>query len=436
MAARRSSLPRDSVSAWVPYLLGAVTGLALMAGLQELRSSREPDVVFYRTVRDLVTGSFVREIDREALIDDALRGMVGSLDPYSRFYEAAEIGALDRETTGTFTGIGVVFKPPSSERRVLFPVPGSPAAGKIDVGDRILTLDGVELSGLDPGDLQGRMSEKSGREVVLGLESREGERREEVLVPAKVVDPTVRHGTMLDSELGVAYLAVLAFSSETPREFDAEIGYLRAQGMRSLVVDLRGNPGGVLQAAVALANRFIPEGKLVVTRSRTEARLYSADPELAQWAGTPLVLLVDGESASASEVFAAAIQDHRVGAIVGIPTYGKGMVQTLESYGKRAVVKLTTALYYTPADRLIDRSHSSQCAAGIDPDLYMPVERGVTARIHGHLSTYSPPHALLAKIERWESEEGLRLVAEWPEDPQREAAVALLAGRLDLARGG
>ncbi len=428
----RSERPRQ----WTPYLLGIFTGVLLMVTIGELIRWRRGDLELYRSVRDLVVESFVGDVDQSVLVDDALRGMVGNLDPYSRYYAASELAQLDRETTGRFTGIGVVFKPPSSERRVLFPVPGGPSADKIDVGDRILAVDGTELVDLLPQDLRELMDERSGREVVLDLESRAGERRQETVVPTTVVDPTVRHAAILDRDLGIGYLSILAFSAETPREFDDEVVHLREQGMRSLIVDLRGNPGGVLQSAIELANRFIGEGDIVITRSRAESHAYRANPEDALFVGTPLVLLVNGDSASASEVFAGAVQDHRVGVLIGEPTYGKGMVQTLQPFGGRAVVKLSTSLYYTPADRQIDRAHTSECVSGIDPDLLVPIDNDRRARVHGHLATYSPPHELIATIERWEAEEGLQLLSSWPDDPQRAAARALLSGRVATESSG
>jgi carboxyl-terminal processing protease len=417
---------------WLVFALGTVAGLLLMGAVHDLLLHRSPDVDLYRDVRDLVTDSFVTEVDPDELVDEALRGMLRSLDPYSRYYSGEEIARLDRETSGTFTGLGVVFKPPSAERRVLFPVPGSPAAGKIDVGDRLLTLDGADLTELDAPELQARMNAASGREVVLEVESRAGERRDVEIVPAAVLDPTVRHGTFLDEERGIAYLAVVAFSHETPSEFDAEIAWLQGRGLEALVLDLRGNPGGVLRSATRLANRFVRDGDVVVTRGRGTSEAYRADPDEATLAGLPLVLLVDDGSASASEVLAGAIQDYRVGAIVGTPTFGKGMVQTLQPFGRRAVVKVTTSLYYTPSNRQIDTSHASECDDGIEPDLFVPLSPTRQARIHQRLAVYSPPHALVDEIERWEREEGVELLAPWPDDPQRDAALALLSGRLGV----
>jgi carboxyl-terminal processing protease len=202
-------------------------------------------------------------------------------------------------------------------------------------------------------------------------------------------------------------------------------------GMQALIIDLRDNPGGVLNSAIDLANRFIAEGTIVSTRSRDDSRAFIAAPEQATLLGLPLVLLVDGGSASASEVLTGAIQDYRVGAIVGMPTYGKGLVQTLQPYGERAVVKITTALYTTPANRQIDRNFSSECAVGLDPDLAVPITKSEQRDIHASLARFSPPHELMEDIRQWEADENVALLPEWPQDAQLHAAIALFAGKLE-----
>ena len=424
-------MPRRTAN-WRTLLLGIALGVSLMAVIHELRLQRTPDVELYRAVRNLVTDHFVAEVDPEDLVDEALRGMLAALDPYSRFYTAAEIAHLERETKGTFTGLGVVFRPPAAERRVLFPVPGSPASGRIDVGDRLLTLNGEDLSQIDAPELQARLSAADGKEVELGIESRSGDTRSERIAPAAVLDPTVRHGCMLEPSRGIAYLAVLAFSHETPAEFDTEIAHLQSVGMRALIIDLRGNPGGVLRSATQLVNRFVGDGDVVITRGRNTSEAYRAAPDEAHLAGLPLVLLVDDVSASASEVLAGAIQDYRVGAIVGTPTYGKGMVQTLQPYGKRAVVKVTTSLYYyTPPIGRFDKSH----LVGV-----CRRNRARSVRRHPSPDANDPPPATrplqpAPRAHRPRSSAGSRtkrieLLAPWPPDPQRDAAVALLSGEL------
>ena len=416
---------------WTAYGLGAFSGLVLALLVVELRERQSPDLRLYRTVRDLVAREFVEELDSDELVDRALGGMLRSLDEYSDYYEPDELQRLNRLTTGTFTGIGVVFKAPTDEFRVLFPTPRSPSIGKIRVGDRLLSIDGNLLAELEPGELQERVQNSDGREVLFEIEGRDGERRVESITPAQVVDPTVKHARLIDQELGLCYLAITAFSSETAGEFDSAIEVLRGLGMRALIIDLRDNPGGVLDAAVAIANRFIERGTIVSTRSRDDSRAYTAEPERASLLGLPLALLVDGGSASASEVLTGAIQDYRLGAVVGMPTYGKGLVQSLQPFGDRAAVKITTALYTTPANRQIDRAYSSECAVGLDPDLAVPISRSERRAIHAQLARFSPPHDLLTDIERWENEEHLELLPEWPQDAQLHAAMALFAGKLE-----
>ena len=436
MVSEQTRPPRRSKAEsqlWVSYLLGGLSGVALTLLAVQLYNRQSPDVELYKEVRELVQDHFVDELDPEKLVDDALFGMVSQLDPYSRYYPADQLDRLNRETSGTFTGIGVVFKAPTSEYHVLYPTPGSPAAGKIQVGDRLVSVDGELLAELESGALQERVRLSGGEVLVFGVEALNGEQREESITPARVVDPTVRHASILDEELGVAYCAITAFSHETPTEFDAAIAQLKTSGMRALIIDLRDNPGGILVASVEIANRFIAEGTLVSTRSRNGSHAFQAKPDEATLLGLPLALLVDGSSASASEVLTGAIQDHRVGAIVGSPTYGKGMVQALQPYGDRAIVKLTTSIYTTPANRQIDRNYSSECGVGLNPDLDVPISDIEREAIHEQLARFSPPRELVPAIEKWEREAGIALLPEWPLDLQRRAALALFRGQVGAA---
>lgn len=407
----------------------------------------EADVEFLRQVRDLTAATYVDEVDPALLVDEALHGMIEGLDRYSRYYGPEDIALLDRETTGEFWGIGVVFRAPIAAGQVLFPFPDSPAArAGVRVGDRILELDGRSVAQMPTGELQRTIQTCGDRDLparVLGLD---GVERDLVLRPERVIDPTVRHARLLpapDAGLGgdegriegggapasVGYLAITSFSHRTPEEFDRAADELLAQGATALVLDLRDNPGGILEAAVRIANRFVAEGTLVATRTRSETQVKKALPSEARLAGVPLVLLVDGGSASASEVLAGALQDHGVAPLVGEPTYGKGTVQTLTRFGEdRAIVKLTTAKYFTPSWRRIERNGPEDGEHGIMPDLLVELDDTAEGTVHRHLASYSPPVAVLPAIEAWQAEEREELFARPPVDPQLQAALDLLRG--------
>jgi carboxyl-terminal processing protease len=187
---------------------------------------------------------------------------------------------------------------------------------------------------------------------------------------------------------------------------------------------------------VSLANRFVPSGALVATREREATRVTAADPDRATLRDVPLVVLLDGYSASASEVLAAAVQDHAVAAIVGEPSYGKGTVQTLKRIGRdRAIVKLTTAHYCSPSLRRIEHFDGDGEQSGIAPDLWLPLTSTERAEVHRFLAGYSPPEEAFADLRAWELREHVRLVEMPPPDRQLDAAVRLLTGEELELRG-
>ena len=408
------------------FVLGLATGLlAALAVERVARFFLDRDIELVRAVRDLALEEFVREVPEDRLIDNALGGMLRGLDDYSHYYGPEELASLDRETSGEFLGIGVVFR--SGEvGRVLFPYPGSPAekAG-LRVGDRIVSAEGKPVARNE--ELQGVLHGEES-EVRLGVESLEGDQREVRLHPDVVLDPTVRHARMLDPTRGIGYVYIRSFSRRTSDEFDEAIAGLQRHGLRALVLDLRLDPGGILDAALKIANRFVASGALLAQRTRTETHVTEADPARATLAGLPLVVLLDPLSASASEVLAAALQDHAVAVLVGEPSYGKGTVQTLRPIGReRAVVKITTANYCSPSLRRIEHEDGDPAHGGIAPDVWVPLSPAERTEVKRFLWGYSPPEGALAALHGWEEREGLHLIDAPPTDRQLEAALALLA---------
>jgi carboxyl-terminal processing protease len=415
-------------------------GLSLGASFAFLAShwispSEEPDLRQYREVRDFLSRSFVRDTSSSKLLDLALHGMAEGLDEYTRYYSGEETRVLERETGGRYTGIGAVFRDPVHAGQILFTLPGSPAdrAG-LRVGDRILSVDGKGLDELGEDGLRAALGGEEPARLAIGLADIDGRTRETSLWRTSIVDPTLRHSRMLDAEAGVGYLALNSFSHETLGEFDRALERLREQGAHALVLDLRGNPGGVLVAAVAIARRFVPEGLIVSTEGQGAPVEHHADPAQAWHQGMPLVVLVDDRSASASEVLAAALQDHRAAVVVGTPTYGKGRVQTMRRFPEmQAAAKVTTSYYYTPAHRNLDRSSHPGRDFGIVPDLVVPVSAAEARVVHAYLASYGAPAEALAVLRAWEQREGTRIVPDPPEDHQLAAALALMRGDRPVA---
>lgn len=439
MPLRPSTRPRRRGQGVTTFVVGFAAGAALMVGAQSfLDANEDPDLAHYRQVRDFVSSSFVRDVDPDELLMSALKGMVGELDPYSRYYDQVESQEVERETRGSFVGIGAVFKGDLSKGRILFPLPGSPAeAAGLRVGDRILSIDDAAIEGWDRAQVQDALQGELGSLVTLQVVGLDGEHRAVEIRRGSVVDPNVRHARILDETQGVGYLAILGFSHETPDEFDAAFTHLREQGMRSLVIDLRGNPGGVLKAAIEIARRFVPDGLIVSTEGRGTPVPYYAERAEAWYQGFPLVVLVDEGSASASEVLAGALQDHRAAVLVGAPTHGKGVVQTIRHYDDRkTIAKVTTSYFYTPAHRNLQRDPKSGRDYGIAPDLEVPINDAERAAIMAHTWHFSTPLDSVRALRDWERELGEPLIDPHPVDAQLDAAVQLLTGELQVASDG
>ncbi len=419
---------RDSRA--TPPILPFAAGLALAtAAAVMLWPESDAGVERFRSVRDWTRESYVRPIGDEELLDDALRGMAGGLDTWSRWYDPSELARLDRETDGRFHGLGVSMRAPASEGRVLFPLAGGPAeiAG-IRPGDRIVRVEGRAWSDIGQEGFRAIVSTPEPREVELAVVGFDGAERTVHVETASVVEPTVRHERLLDATRRIGYVALRAFSAESPHELDLAIERLSHGRLAGLVLDLRGNPGGTLNAAVQIAARFVPEGEIVRTIGRHERTTHTATRDGARWTGIHLVCLIDDGSASAAEVLAGALQDHRAAVLVGLPTYGKGVVQTIHrlSDGSGAI-KVTTSRYETPAGQRIDRTPEGE-SHGLVPDVLVEIDADTQRSIHEFLQRASPPEAWRETLEEWERVEGIPVLPVPPNDPQLDVALDLLRG--------
>ena len=295
----------------------------------------------------------------------------GGLDEYSAFLTADQLRDVYSQIEGNFVGLGVELKADKGALLIVHVIPGSPAerAGIKD-GDRIVAVDGRSTEELSTDEAAAMLTGEEGTAVRVVAETA-GQRRELTVRREHVEVPSLEGVKITDPVNGVAYIKIPAFQKTTSRDLDAALWDLHAKGMRSLVLDLRGNPGGLLTAAVEVADKFLQQGGIVSTRGRSAQEDFNYQ---AHYGGTwrvPLVVLVDGDSASASEIFAAAIKDNARGDIVGQKSYGKGSVQGIFPLGYAgAGIRLTTALFYSPNGQKISKH-------GVIPNI--PIESPRTA---------------------------------------------------------
>ncbi len=300
----------------------------------------------------------------EQLIDHALRSALRSLDPHSKYYDRREFAELIGEHEGQYFGTGATIISVKTgleyQIYVLSVAAGSPAeAAGIRFGDRIASVDGQDVSGLSSYEVRELMRGEKGTEVTVRLEkAADGSTADVKLTRGRVAHKTIPNTFMLDD--GVGYIDLSGgFGYTTVTELDDALLRLRARGMRSLLLDLRGNSGGIVDQAVAVAERFLPFGTKILSqqgRNPNEDRVWRSTNRSP--VSVPLVVLVDGDTASAAEIVAGALQDNDRAMIIGEKTFGKGLVQNLIELENGSALALTAARYYTPTGRSIQRDYS------------------------------------------------------------------------------
>lgn len=360
-----------------PLSLGLAIGLLvglLVAGSHQVLAKRDidtfdlplDDIQLFTDIYARIKKDYVEEVGDQALLEGAIRGMLASLDPHSSYLSQDEFKELQIGTTGEFGGLGIEVGMENGFVRVISPIEDTPAdkAG-VKAGDVIIKLDDTQVKGLTLGEAVKLMRGKRGTKILLTI-VRDGEAKPlEISVTRDVIRvKSVRSRIM---EPGYGYIRISSFQSKTTRNVIAAVESLLEQSdqkLQGLILDLRNNPGGVLTGAVGVSDIFLNDGELIVyTKGRVQ------DAELSYSAsthdtlkGTPVLVLINEGSASASEIVAGALQDHHRAVIMGQKSFGKGSVQTILPLKENAALKLTTARYYTPSGKSIQ-------SEGIMPDI-------------------------------------------------------------------
>jgi len=328
---------------------------------------------FFHAMRFIET-QFVNEVDDTKLIDGAISGMMQSLaDPHSVYMDQGMYKDLVSHTEGSFGGIGVVMGVKDNIITVISAIEGTPGeAAGIQTGDQIIKINDEATKDMPIDQVANKIRGDAGTKVVLTIRRQGVEDKDYEITRSNIETKSVGH-EMMDN--GIGYIRIASFGERTGQEFKTAYADLEAKGMKGMVLDLRNNPGGLLTASVDIANMLVPKGKIVSIDKRDGSEeVHESTLEQVKY---PLVVLINGGSASAAEIVAGAIQDTQAGTLVGTKSYGKGSVQVvMPMYGGTAL-KLTIAKYYTPSGRSID-------GIGIDPDV--PVELDVNGGVDNQLA--------------------------------------------------
>jgi carboxyl-terminal processing protease len=325
----------------------------------------------------LIDYTYVDSVDMDSLIEAAIPKLVSELDPHSLYIPAKDIEQANEDLKGSFSGIGVSFRMEQDSVTIMSVIHGGPAE-KVGIlaGDRIISANGVSLCKMNSSDVMKHLKGQKDSEVILEI-IRHGTKEPITFnvvrgdIPVESIDASF----LIDKEIG--YIRVKSFGEQTYAEMLSAMGHLHMNGMKSLIVDLRGNRGGYMHTAIQMVNEFLVKDQLIVY---TEGRNVERNDFIANGRGSfqqlPLVVLVDEMSASSSEIFAGAIQDNDRGTIIGRRTFGKGLVQQPLEFGDGSEVRLTIARYHTPSGRCIQKPYEKGHGEDYENELLMRYQRG------------------------------------------------------------
>lgn len=344
-----------------------IAGLCFAFGIH---AGEVEDIVRFLGVKRFIEARYVTDVDETKLMDGAISGMVQSLgDPHSIYMNADTFEQLKEHTEGEFGGIGVTMGFKDNKVTIISVLDDTPGQKVgLQAGDEITAVDGTPVTEMQPEEVAMHIRGEVGTEVTLSI-SRDGQTQDYKITRATIKLDTAK-GVMLGD--GMGYIRIASFSENTGKEFKAAYESLEQQGMKGLIIDLRENPGGLVTSCVDIANMVVPKGPIVSVVKRDGSKeVHESNLEESKY---PIVVLIDGNSASASEILAGALQDTGAATLVGTKSYGKGSVQVVVPMLHNDGLKLTIAKYYTPNGRCID-------GTGIEPDVEVEMPENATTDV-------------------------------------------------------
>ena len=440
------------------FAAGVVVGPIVAAWAQEGgRAETYRLLNLFGDVFERVRAEYVEPVNDRDAIENAIQGMLSSLDPHSSYLNQRSFRDMQTQTRGEFGGLGIEVTQEGGYIKVISPIDETPAArAGVKPGDFITHLNGTSVQGLTLQEAVEQMRGQRGTQIKLTIRRQGAERPLELTLTRDVIRPQVVRFRLEEGNLG--YVRITSFNEQTEAGLRRALQQLKQQaqgGLKGLVLDLRNNPGGLLDQAVQVTDDFLTQGEIVSTRARRQedAQRWNAKPgDIAD--GLPIVVLINSGSASASEIVAGALQDHRRAVVLGVKSFGKGSVQTVMPIPGNGAIRLTTARYYTPSGRSIQ-------GTGIEPDIEVLATREETRagqpqrdreadlrrslRNDGQAETRAPipppplnlPAGLVERVVRQPAEGAPAFDPTKPEtDHQLQQALVLLRGMASAPRGG
>ena len=335
------------------------------------------DLRLFTLIFDHIRRSYVEPVTDQELFENAVKGMLRELDPHSDYLDASHFSTFRESTQGQFSGVGIEIGQENGYIKVITPIDGSPAkrAG-LQAGDLVIKLDNQSIRGLSLSEAAKKMRGPKGTEVTFTIVRQGLEKTIDISVIRDTIQTRSVRSRIIEDDF--AYVRIAQFQVNTGKDFVAALGELLQENsaLKGIVLDLRNNPGGVLKASVEVVDALVNDGLIVYTEGRlnkSKQSFSATTGDITQ--GLPIVVLINGGSASAAEIVAGALQDQQRAIIMGTRSFGKGSVQTVLPVGKDRGIKLTTALYFTPEGRSIQ-------AQGIEPDVV--IERATITQLSGN----------------------------------------------------